>query len=223
MGRKIIEMEKWKWSGDERFVREPCDITKLSFEKDRDYGFSWPQRNYRCSFCKKEFKSAQALGGHMNVHRRDRARMRLSSPNSLLDSPNPNPNFPSLSPSAAKVSNTSSHSSFSCVSKPAFPASADQELHLGTVTARKQRTGCFPFVNVPVIELSQACDRMMESCGGDRGKKNKGAVLEVGIRKDARMLKTSDHDGFMRLDLSIGDHANKDHEDLDLELRLGYC
>ncbi|EPS64097.1 hypothetical protein M569_10685, partial [Genlisea aurea] len=50
------------------------------FEKDKEYGFSWPQRNYKCSFCKKEFKSAQALGGHMNVHRRDRARMRISSP-----------------------------------------------------------------------------------------------------------------------------------------------
>ncbi|XP_057522433.1 probable transcriptional regulator RABBIT EARS [Amaranthus tricolor] len=33
----------------------------------------WPPRSYSCSFCKKEFKSAQALGGHMNVHRRDRA------------------------------------------------------------------------------------------------------------------------------------------------------
>ncbi|CAO2825545.1 unnamed protein product [Amaranthus hypochondriacus] len=36
-------------------------------------GLIWPPRSYSCSFCKKEFKSAQALGGHMNVHRRDRA------------------------------------------------------------------------------------------------------------------------------------------------------
>lgn len=35
----------------------------------------WPPRCYSCSFCKKMFKSAQALGGHMNVHRRDRARL----------------------------------------------------------------------------------------------------------------------------------------------------
>ncbi|KAL2940574.1 putative transcriptional regulator RABBIT EARS [Bienertia sinuspersici] len=33
----------------------------------------WPPRSYSCSFCKRKFRSAQALGGHMNVHRRDRA------------------------------------------------------------------------------------------------------------------------------------------------------
>ncbi|KAK1377999.1 Transcriptional regulator superman [Heracleum sosnowskyi] len=37
--------------------------------------FVWPPRCYSCSFCKRIFKSAQALGGHMNVHRRDRARL----------------------------------------------------------------------------------------------------------------------------------------------------
>ncbi|KAG5588088.1 hypothetical protein H5410_048522 [Solanum commersonii] len=26
-------------------------------------GFLWPPRSYTCSFCKREFKSAQALGG----------------------------------------------------------------------------------------------------------------------------------------------------------------
>ncbi|XP_058208198.1 transcriptional regulator SUPERMAN-like [Rhododendron vialii] len=40
-------------------------------------GFVWPPRSYSCSFCKREFRSAQALGGHMNVHRRDRARLKL--------------------------------------------------------------------------------------------------------------------------------------------------
>nr|GMD95213.1 cellulose synthase-like protein G3 [Ipomoea batatas] len=43
-------------------------------------GFSWPPRSYTCSFCRREFRSAQALGGHMNVHRRDRARLRQSPP-----------------------------------------------------------------------------------------------------------------------------------------------
>ncbi|XP_074576259.1 uncharacterized protein LOC141832776 [Curcuma longa] len=41
-------------------------------------GCVWPPRSYTCSFCRREFRSAQALGGHMNVHRRDRARLKQS-------------------------------------------------------------------------------------------------------------------------------------------------
>ncbi|XP_027337541.1 transcriptional regulator SUPERMAN-like [Abrus precatorius] len=41
-------------------------------------GCIWPPRSYSCNFCKREFRSAQALGGHMNVHRRDRARLKQS-------------------------------------------------------------------------------------------------------------------------------------------------
>ncbi|KAL6008474.1 hypothetical protein ACLOJK_033986 [Asimina triloba] len=43
-------------------------------------GTTWPPRSYTCTFCRREFRSAQALGGHMNVHRRDRARLRQSMP-----------------------------------------------------------------------------------------------------------------------------------------------
>ncbi|XP_009800624.1 transcriptional regulator SUPERMAN-like [Nicotiana tabacum] len=69
--------------------------------------FSWPPKCYTCSFCKREFRCAQALGGHMNVHRRDRARLlRHHSPppthhHSLLNlnlDPNPNPSFSSSPP-----------------------------------------------------------------------------------------------------------------------------
>ncbi|KAI0527693.1 hypothetical protein KFK09_003298 [Dendrobium nobile] len=42
-------------------------------------GCIWPPRSYPCSFCGRDFRSAQALGGHMNVHRRDRARLKQSS------------------------------------------------------------------------------------------------------------------------------------------------
>ncbi|GMJ03133.1 hypothetical protein HRI_003982500 [Hibiscus trionum] len=71
-------------------------------------GCIWPPRSYSCSFCGREFTSAQALGGHMNVHRRDRARLkqspsshdedRIHIQNSILPmepcsfSHNPNPN-----------------------------------------------------------------------------------------------------------------------------------
>ncbi|KAI4356504.1 hypothetical protein L6164_000526 [Bauhinia variegata] len=60
-------------------------------------GSIWPPRSYTCSFCRREFRSAQALGGHMNVHRRDRARLKQpsSSANEILypnlETPHQNP------------------------------------------------------------------------------------------------------------------------------------
>ncbi|PSS34951.1 Transcriptional regulator like [Actinidia chinensis var. chinensis] len=35
-------------------------------------------RSYSCTFCKRGFSNAQALGGHMNIHRKDRAKLKES-------------------------------------------------------------------------------------------------------------------------------------------------
>ncbi|KAI3793318.1 hypothetical protein L1987_35935 [Smallanthus sonchifolius] len=43
-------------------------------------GFIWPPRSYSCSFCRREFRSAQALGGHMNVHRKQKAKLNQTAP-----------------------------------------------------------------------------------------------------------------------------------------------
>ncbi|KNA08853.1 hypothetical protein SOVF_158970, partial [Spinacia oleracea] len=40
------------------------------------YSDEYYVRSYTCNFCKKGFSNAQALGGHMNIHRRDRAKLR---------------------------------------------------------------------------------------------------------------------------------------------------
>ncbi|KAJ1277377.1 hypothetical protein BS78_05G290400 [Paspalum vaginatum] len=48
-------------------------------------GCVWPPRSYSCTFCQREFRSAQALGGHMNVHRRDRALLRQGGSSSPED------------------------------------------------------------------------------------------------------------------------------------------
>ncbi|CAL5081402.1 unnamed protein product [Urochloa decumbens] len=53
--------------------------------------------SHTCGYCKREFRSAQGLGGHMNVHRMDRARLihhQCSSHRLSLAaaSPPPNPN-----------------------------------------------------------------------------------------------------------------------------------
>lgn len=52
-------------------------------------GCIWPPRSYSCSFCMREFRSAQALGGHMNVHRRDRARLKQCLHNTTTSTATP--------------------------------------------------------------------------------------------------------------------------------------
>ncbi|KAJ4726844.1 transcriptional regulator TAC1-like [Melia azedarach] len=42
-------------------------------------------RSYECVFCKRGFTTAQALGGHMNIHRKDRAKNRPSSVPSISE------------------------------------------------------------------------------------------------------------------------------------------
>ncbi|XWS31461.1 hypothetical protein CRYUN_Cryun23aG0078100 [Craigia yunnanensis] len=78
-----------------------CNSFGLELEGDHSCcGLTWPPKYYTCSFCKRVFKSAQDLGGHMNVHRKDRARFRLFS--LVLEYQNPKPNSnpnPNSSPS----------------------------------------------------------------------------------------------------------------------------
>ncbi|GJT52844.1 zinc finger protein 10-like protein [Tanacetum coccineum] len=89
-------------------------------------GFVWPPRSYSCNFCRREFRSAQALGGHMNVHRRERAKLKQSpnstqqNPKSILESTTPScfrsPDLPSrissilVQESATLVSNSDAKS-----------------------------------------------------------------------------------------------------------------
>ncbi|KAK4761623.1 hypothetical protein SAY87_029507 [Trapa incisa] len=73
---------QWVWGSNQVWAPEESDDSWEVRAFAEDYtggvsGLTWPPRSYTCSFCKKEFRSAQALGGHMNVHRRDRASKRL--------------------------------------------------------------------------------------------------------------------------------------------------
>ncbi|GLU02311.1 hypothetical protein SLE2022_195650 [Rubroshorea leprosula] len=48
---------------------------------DEEGGTNYTQtRFYECTFCKRGFSNAQALGGHMNIHRRDKAKLKQPSP-----------------------------------------------------------------------------------------------------------------------------------------------
>ncbi|XP_038875027.1 zinc finger protein 6-like [Benincasa hispida] len=73
--------------------------------KEDDYSDSFTnniiKRSYECIFCKRGFTNAQALGGHMNIHRKDRPNKppKLISSSSSLQSNQilgPSTNFNSI-------------------------------------------------------------------------------------------------------------------------------
>ncbi|XP_058211969.1 transcriptional regulator SUPERMAN-like [Rhododendron vialii] len=184
--------DSWEYSG--------------SSEGDLLSGFHpWPPRSYTCTFCKREFRSAQALGGHMNVHRRDRARLRQSPPkngdfpflNLNLNS-NPNPNqshdYPPFAPTLIPVVSPSSLTALSS------PSSASPGGIKKWVMFHKKGGGA----DVGKIKAAKALVGVGEF---------------EGLARDSR-FEVVKKAGIVQLDLDIGLVADS-KEDLDLELRLG--
>ncbi|CAK9173392.1 unnamed protein product [Ilex paraguariensis] len=87
----------WMWNPTQPAQEDDDSWEVRAFAEDTGNidGTTWPPRFYNCTFCRREFKSAQALGGHMNVHRRDRARLHQTPPGL---------NKPTTSPSTASSS-----------------------------------------------------------------------------------------------------------------------
>ncbi|XP_060181226.1 transcriptional regulator SUPERMAN-like [Lycium barbarum] len=180
------------------------------YSRDNNYGegdliggFLWPPRSYTCSFCKREFRSAQALGGHMNVHRRDRARLRLQSSPPPTDTnnnngathhyslpntnPNPNPSFVSPSSPSKKF--------------PSFVSTLPPLISPSSFSSSTTACGSNEMKNGDLTKMGSA-----------KFEKNGKECSEV-VKKRAE---------FLRLDLGIGLLSSESKDDLDLELRLGY-
>ena len=187
---------------------------------DQDYvnGFPWPPRSYTCSFCRKEFKSAQALGGHMNVHRRDRARLRQSPPaegqahmfNLNLDPTTTNPNNNSTSSWSLLPSSSSSATlkPVTCT-LPLFvsptPPSPSSELKRWVVVD-----------GILLNPLSTKTPEHSKSKIPESLSAGVGEYDHVFAREDGcKVLKKGE---ILRMDLEIGLPRSYD---LDLELRLG--
>ncbi|WVZ07074.1 hypothetical protein V8G54_020420 [Vigna mungo] len=196
---------------------------RFGFE-EHSWGSSWPARNYACSFCKREFKSAQALGGHMNVHRRDRARLRSSLPSSSWVSESPKPN-PSIMPNPTHLSPSSPSSSlsntnlFNCAHcSPLYSPSLTVSFSLTPPVSlngdKKPTLASSQFLTLSVPQESEE----IKIC------KNKEIGLGVEevqgceIGEECNVCKSSERS--IKLELGIG--FLKQPEKLDLELRLGH-
>ncbi|KAF9610560.1 hypothetical protein IFM89_023225 [Coptis chinensis] len=179
-------------------------------------GTTWPPRSYTCTFCRREFRSAQALGGHMNVHRRDRARLRQSPPVSTTD-----PSLSSTSSSALifpsqefvaangglclLYSLPSPNSAFNSMSMNAFMESPSTLLSISPYqTNNMLSSSCAP------INFSTATSIHESSCQPD---KLEPTVSVENIYQDSNIHSNSYDDA--------NSNNNEIVEELDLELRLG--
>ncbi|CAJ1902007.1 unnamed protein product [Sphenostylis stenocarpa] len=192
---------------------------RFGFE-EHSWGSSWPARNYACSFCKREFKSAQALGGHMNVHRRDRARLRSSLPTSSWVSECPKPN-PSIKPNPTQLSPSSPSSCLS--NNNLLNCAHSSPLYNPSLTLSFSLT---PPVSLnsdkkPKLASSQLLPLSVPQVNEEINKGIGSGVEEVqgyAIGEECKVCKSSEHN--IKLELGIG--FIKQPEKLDLELRLGH-
>ncbi|KAL4588083.1 hypothetical protein LXL04_000962 [Taraxacum kok-saghyz] len=193
---------------DQKF-KSKWESNTLLFDNDYGYdGVSWRQRNFMCNFCKKEYKSAQALGGHMNVHRRDRARLRLSN-SASLDHPNPNPN-PSFPSQSSWLQYRTFHSSLFSLPSPSSTVDKEDKQEFFTSVPH---SACNSLVDVRKNVNMEGC--VANGGGGfingnSADQENESRVWKKRERFRVEMEMGLLKDGRIEMDL-----------DLDLELRLG--
>ncbi|KAG2728007.1 hypothetical protein I3760_01G185500 [Carya illinoinensis] len=199
--------------------KDSANCDSQSYGDDYVNGFSWPPRSYTCSFCKREFKSAQALGGHMNVHRRDRARLRQSPPRDghypfLNLNCNPTSKFsPSSSSSLSSPSTRLTPFAFplpSFISPTLSPLTSPSSASPNEVQKWGLVGSLFDSLSPKSMDLAKLLKGEKSFDGGEEF----DGFKERGGRKIFKKHEIS------RLDLEV-DLVGDSKEDIDLELRLG--
>ncbi|GMH10174.1 hypothetical protein Nepgr_012015 [Nepenthes gracilis] len=168
-------------------------------------GCVWPQRSYPCKFCMREFRSAQALGGHMNVHRGDRARLtQLPPQEEILQTVRHNDSYPYSSslgvkdpPQNHSVVKNPNPSSDPCASYGFCATSrdrirrqkAEEPVYFTPVVREKRIIPCFP---------SFSC---LTSCNSNANGKNQEKKKSVIV--DLECQDKEDHSRICDLSISL--------------------
>ncbi|RZC11979.1 Zinc finger protein 10 [Glycine soja] len=202
---------------------ESWEVRAFAEDTSNIMGTTWPPRSYSCTFCRKEFRSAQALGGHMNVHRRDRARLHQASVPHNNPSFSPTPSFLNISHQEPFVANgglcllypfpspnnnapfsSLGHNNNACGDSPstAFSVSSSHSLQ-------------YPPMRVPSCSASTSFDfSVAQPAPPAVGRNNNGFSSSYSgkVEQEPPTNDSSTHHG----------HGRHHHdEELDLELRLG--
>ncbi|KAL1187976.1 Zinc finger protein 11 [Cardamine amara subsp. amara] len=196
-------LEEEDTNGDNRVI--------MNHYKNYEAGLiPWPPKNYTCSFCRREFRSAQALGGHMNVHRRDRAKLRqipswFFEPHHHISTTNPNPNFGSSSSSSTTPAHLEPSLTNQRSETTSLPAARfdllDSTTSYGGLMANREKYK----TNVCSRELKKSS---MDACRPPRCEISRGDLMN---KKDDQVM-----------GLELGMSLMNPKQVLDLELRLGY-
>ncbi|GER50567.1 zinc-finger protein 10 [Striga asiatica] len=159
------EPRYWMWSKTRPANPLTDSWEEQAFAVDSAGGaLVWPPRSYSCTFCRREFRSAQALGGHMNVHRRDRARLKQQPDPPVF----PNPNYPEiLGPRGFCLTRVSSGPASQSGRKRAREVSVsglgfdlvDEEEEMGSGKRRKVEERCHFVVQ---SEVKKSCSGLVE-------------------------------------------------------------
>ncbi|KAF5446861.1 hypothetical protein F2P56_032459 [Juglans regia] len=80
----------------------PENLDQAATSDIHDQGAS-QARSYDCTFCKRGFSNAQALGGHMNIHRKEKAKLKR-----FANESQPSSNIPRVTPSYSPIPRYSS-------------------------------------------------------------------------------------------------------------------
>ncbi|CAM8922645.1 unnamed protein product [Rhodiola kirilowii] len=200
-------------------------------------GFSLPPRMYVCSFCKREFRSAQALGGHMNVHRRDRARLRQSPPKELLAGigppvntvadysnnlnfvPNPNPNLIQSSPLMIQKINTKTATYITDFSK--IPSSSLKSSSTCIISS-PSRTHASGMMRWSAAKSNPSTTSAATRTPNLYDANNNNEHLH-NFQQHVNINKANwEKGGLLRMGFRTTSDQLRKEDDVDLELRLGY-
>ncbi|KAM6582303.1 hypothetical protein CsatB_009305 [Cannabis sativa] len=200
-----------------------------AFAEETAGGCIWPPRSYSCSFCMREFRSAQALGGHMNIHRRDRARLKqclnnISPPNNphdhdiLLDQHQYLSSKPSMILTLDKP-----------FLLPCFDRKEEEDVETDLCVGHGSRN------NKPIINSTPQIFRDEEDDDDDHSNNNIDTTiskvaadhdlvspLEVFFKPSSYIHDHSLHRRSQVIEVNASYNSNNNMDDLDLELRLGH-
>lgn len=153
-------------------------------------------KSYACTFCKRGFSNAQALGGHMNIHRRDRARIRQYSEDQNQ-----------LSPDEVKNSSLAAHHDPARANNSEDKTQSQLEMKGTNMIPRKSS---YPF-------STRSEDHEIVVCAGNKGKigssEDAQEQLQLPLFLEEPVLASENLAGYTNGCGGV--------EELDLELRLG--